>query len=55
MRWRPIDIPVERCDFLTDSTIATSGDVYLVQAGMASHVYVANASMDNKYFPPLQC
>jgi homogentisate 1,2-dioxygenase len=50
MRWRPIDLPSERCDFLSGlRTIATCGDVYL-QAGMASHVYVANASMEHKYF-----
>jgi homogentisate 1,2-dioxygenase len=50
MRWRPIDIPDERCDFLGGlRTIATCGDVHL-QVGMASHVYVANASMDRRYF-----
>jgi homogentisate 1,2-dioxygenase len=50
MRWRPIDIPEERCDFLGGlRTIATCGDVHL-QVGMASHVYVANASMDHRYF-----
>ena len=50
MRWRPIDIPTERCDFLSGlRTIATCGDVYL-QAGMASHIYVANASMEHRYF-----
>ncbi len=50
MRWHPIDIPPEPCDFLSGlRTIATCGDVYL-QLGMASHVYVANMSMDNKYF-----
>src|SRR5882672_4390836 len=50
MRWRPIEIPAEPCDFLTGlHTIATCGDVH-VQVGMASHVYVANTSMDRKYF-----
>ncbi len=50
MRWHPIDIPSEPCDFLSGlRTIATCGDVYL-QLGMASHVYVANRSMENKYF-----
>jgi homogentisate 1,2-dioxygenase len=50
MRWRPIEIPAEPCDFLAGlRTIGTCGDVH-VQAGMASHVYVANTSMDRKYF-----
>jgi homogentisate 1,2-dioxygenase len=50
MRWRPIEIPTERCDFLSGlRTIATCGDIH-VQVGMASHIYVANASMDRKYF-----
>ena len=49
MRWRPIAIPEESCDFLAGlRTIATCGDVHL-QAGMASHVYVANASMERRY------
>ncbi|MGB2596011.1 MAG: homogentisate 1,2-dioxygenase, partial [Pseudolabrys sp.] len=50
MRWHPIQIPNEPCDFVSGlRTIATCGDVH-VQIGMASHVYVANASMDRKYF-----
>jgi homogentisate 1,2-dioxygenase len=50
MRWHPIDIPSQPCDFLGGlRTIATCGDVHL-QLGMASHVYVANRSMENKYF-----
>ena len=50
MRWRPIDVPDERTDFLGGlRTIATCGDVHL-QVGMASYVYVANASMDHRYF-----
>jgi len=50
MRWHPIAIPDEPCDFLSGlRTIATGGDVHL-QLGMASHVYVANRSMDDSYF-----
>lgn len=50
MRWRPVDMPTERTTFLNGlRTIATGGDAYL-QIGMASHVYVANASMDREYF-----
>lgn len=50
MRWHPIAIPGAPCTFLSGlRTICTAGDVYM-QAGMASHVYVANASMENDYF-----
>ncbi len=50
MRWRPIAIPNEPCNFLTGlRTMCTGGDVYM-QAGMASHVYVANQSMGDDYF-----
>ncbi len=38
------------CTFLSGlRTICTAGDVYM-QAGMASHVYVANQSMNDDYF-----
>ncbi len=50
MRWHPIAIPDEDSTFLTGlRTICTGGDVYM-QAGMASHVYVANRSMGDDYF-----
>jgi homogentisate 1,2-dioxygenase len=50
MRWRPVPVPPEPCTFLSGlRTICTAGDVYM-QAGMASHVYVANRSMDDDYF-----
>ena len=50
LRWNPIPIPDEPLDFLTGlRTIASCGDVFC-QLGMASHVYVATRSMDNKYF-----
>lgn len=49
MRWAPIAIPDEPCDFLSGlRTIATGGDVHL-QLGMATHVYVANRSMEDRY------
>jgi homogentisate 1,2-dioxygenase len=49
MRWAPIAIPDEPCDFLSGlRTIATGGDVHL-QLGMAAHVYVANRSMEDRY------
>jgi homogentisate 1,2-dioxygenase len=50
MRWHPIAIPSESCDFLSGlRTITTGGDVSL-QLGMAAHVFVANRSMDRRYF-----
>jgi homogentisate 1,2-dioxygenase len=50
LRWRPIDIPGEPCNFLSAlRTIATCGDAW-VQAGMASHIYLANESMGRRYF-----
>jgi len=50
MRWHPIAIPDAPCNFLSGlRTICTAGDVYM-QAGMASHVYVANQSMNDDYF-----
>ncbi|WP_217430316.1 homogentisate 1,2-dioxygenase [Sphingomonas bacterium] len=50
LRWRPIDVPQEPCDFLSAlRTIATCGDA-ATHIGMAAHVYVANRSMGNRYF-----
>jgi homogentisate 1,2-dioxygenase len=50
LRWKPVQIPDEPCDFLDGlRTIVTCGDAYL-QEGMASHVYVANRSMGHRYF-----
>ena len=51
LRWHPIPIPSGgRTDFLAGlRTIATGGDAAM-QAGMASHVFVADASMDRRYF-----
>jgi homogentisate 1,2-dioxygenase len=49
LRWHPVAIPDQPLDFLSGlRTIATCGDVFS-QIGMASHVYVANASMRNRY------
>src|SRR6195256_6423194 len=49
LRWTPIPVPDEPLDFLSGlRTIATCGDASL-QLGMASHVYVATKSMENKY------
>lgn len=51
LRWPPTPIPTGgRTDFLSGlRTIAAGGDAAM-QAGMASHVFVADASMDRRYF-----
>ena len=51
LRWHPIPVPSGgRTDFLAGlRTIATGGDAAM-QAGIASHVFVADASMDGRYF-----
>ncbi len=50
MRWHPIAIPEEPTDFLAGlRTIATGGDAHL-GLGIASHVFVANRDMRDRYF-----
>jgi len=51
LRWNPVQIPsTVETDFVSGiRTIATCGDA-ASQTGMASHVFVANASMTQKYF-----
>lgn len=51
LRWPPIDIPAGNgIDFVDGlSTMTTCGDAAM-QAGMASHVYVANTSMARRFF-----
>ena len=51
LRWPPIPLPAGgRTDFLAGlRTIATAGDAAM-QAGMASHVFVADASMERRLF-----
>jgi homogentisate 1,2-dioxygenase len=50
LRWHPVAMPEAPCDFLDGlRTMATCGDAHM-QAGMASHVYVCNRSMENRYF-----
>ena len=51
LRWHPIPVPSGgRTDFLAGlRTIATGGDAAM-QAGIASHAFVADASMDRRYF-----
>ncbi len=50
LRWNPTPMPSEPTDFIHGMrTMTTAGDVF-GQAGMASHVYVANADMVDDHF-----
>ncbi len=50
LRWQPVPIPDEPTDFLDGlATITTCGDAAM-HAGMASHVYLANTSMERRAF-----
>lgn len=50
LRWRPIEMPAEPCDFLEGlRTISTCGDAHML-TGMAAHAYVCNRSMGRRYF-----
>ena len=49
MRWGPVPTPSEKVTFLQGlRTMTTAGDVN-TQAGMAAHIYVATASMQDQY------
>jgi homogentisate 1,2-dioxygenase len=48
MRWKPVPIPTEPTDFVDGMrTLMANGDAD-TQTGMATHVYVANRSMDKR-------
>jgi homogentisate 1,2-dioxygenase len=50
LRWTPTAIPTERTDFLDGLvTIATNGNAP-THAGVGIHIYVANASMTDRFF-----
>ena len=50
LRWDPIDIPAEPIDFIDGLiTMAANGSAN-GQAGIGIHVYVANKSMDKRFF-----
>jgi homogentisate 1,2-dioxygenase len=50
LRWNPTPVPDENVTFLSGlRTITTAGDVH-TQAGMAAHIYLANAPMADTYF-----
>ena len=51
MRWHPVAIPESRrVDFLDGLATMTSCGNAAMQCGMATHVFGANASMDDRYF-----
>ena len=48
--WHPVPVPDEPTDFLAGlKTITTCGDAAM-QTGIATHIYVANTSMERRYF-----
>lgn len=50
LRWTPIPIPTERTDFIDGlTTMAGNGNAH-THAGVAIHIYVANASMTDRFF-----
>jgi homogentisate 1,2-dioxygenase len=50
LRWDPLEIPTAATDFIEGlRTIAANGDA-MAQAGMGIHLYVANRSMQQRYF-----
>lgn len=50
LRWDPVPIPSEKLTFLSGiRTMTTAGDVYS-QTGMATHIYLINAPMEDEYF-----
>jgi len=50
LRWDPLEIPAEPVDFLDGLvTFAGNGDARM-QAGMAVHIYLANRSMEDRFF-----
>jgi homogentisate 1,2-dioxygenase len=50
LRWGPIPVPDEPTDFVGGlRTLAGNGDSYL-HSGVAIHIYVANRSMEDRFF-----
>ena len=50
LRWDPVPMPAERLTYLTGMrTITVAGDASS-HAGMAAHIYLANASMEREVF-----
>ena len=50
LRWDPVPLPDGNLTFLTGMrSITTAGDVYS-QTGMAAHIYLINAPMQDEYF-----
>ena len=50
LRWNPIAVPEEKTDFIDGLvTMAANGSAN-AQTGIGIHVYVANGSMEGRYF-----
>jgi homogentisate 1,2-dioxygenase len=50
LRWNPLPMPTEKTDFIDGlTTIAGNGDLF-TQAGIAIHIYRANAGMTDRFF-----
>ena len=50
LRWDPLEVPTAPTDFVEGlRTLAANGDA-MAQAGMGIHLYVANRSMEERYF-----
>lgn len=50
LRWNPFPVPSERTDFIDGlMTMAGNGNAH-THTGAATHIYVANASMTDRYF-----
>lgn len=50
MRWDPIEVPTGAIDFVDGlQTVVMNGDA-ATQIGMAAHLYLANRSMERRYF-----
>lgn len=50
LRWNPVEVPTEKTDFIDGLiTMAANGSAN-GQVGIGIHVYVANASMEGRYF-----
>jgi len=50
LRWNPLPLPASRIDFVDGWHTMVSNGSAAVQQGLAAHVYVCNASMENRYF-----
>lgn len=50
LRWDPLPIPTLACDFIDGLTTVCGGGDVAANSGYAIHMYLANRSMDRRYF-----